>query len=163
MTYEQGTHCFRIGCSYPINGLCHCECPGCVPVRQGQGQEEESGLFKEFIVYSEMVRGGRYRTHEDPNFIEKLNLRVKRGERIEYEFIIELVRLSTPTIRLEVFADAFKAFKDCPEVFHVLSKYHVDFHRSTPEGLPEDILESVAKELEECCWYRRLPFGQTVP
>lgn len=113
--------------------------------------------MNDFIVYSEHTKAGIYPEPNRHEFLDEINLRVKRKDvdGTDFEFMIKLVELSGLTLKVEVYRDAFKAFKVCPEVFEILARWHVNLHDKSDETLKN--LEGLAKDLEAAGWKRKRP------
>lgn len=109
--------------------------------------------MKDFIVYSEYEKAGLYVPAGRVNFRDELNLRVKT-DRFDFEFMVDLIDLGSKLgVKVNIHEDAFQAFSECKEVFGILTKYQ----RSSNEGAPANILETIAKDLEGAGWKRKHP------
>ncbi len=80
---------------------------------------------KEFILHSEWVAAKVYA--HDSDIIDELNFIID-GEPeggCEYGFLVKFREVGdSPTVEVEVFGDALKAFTECREVFSLLANAH---------------------------------------
>jgi len=113
---------------------------------------------KYFFVRSEMEAAKKWMGGNDADALDEINLvfgdQVRGG--CKWEFSVELRRLSdegNTAMELKVFDDAFVVFREAPEVFATLEKFHC-------QGSKKDRREDwprLVEALEKAGWIHRRP------
>lgn len=108
---------------------------------------------KRLIVYSEMIKAGRYppRGSDSDNWLDELNMaKASPGGGCLWEFNIRLIELAGKgALQLQMFADSWEAFEEAPEVFEVLRMYAKE-HGSDDRAVWPDLIA----DLEKVGWKR---------
>jgi len=117
--------------------------------------------MKDFIIYSEYELAGIYSAiGRFADLKDELNLRV-HDKTSDFEFMIKLIYMNRRvegmeerlSLKVEIFSDAFEAFRKCPEVFEILAKHG----KQDEEWVKADTLEILAKDLVAVGWRRKVP------
>lgn len=109
---------------------------------------------KTIYIQSEQVEAGRWMPPSDPHDLDRIMLTNKaEGGGCHWEFELRLEKLSgKATMRIQMWNDSWIAFKEAPEVFQVLEKYHRAGHVDDSDAWPK-----VIEDLKKAGWQHEKP------
>jgi hypothetical protein len=109
---------------------------------------------KTLLIQSEHVQAGRWIPPSDPKDLDRIMLTNKaKGGGCYWEFSILLEQLSgKATMCVKMWNDSWIAFKEAPEVFEILEKYHREDHVDDSASWPKLI-----EDLKKAGWKHEKP------